>query len=64
MSLKSIFQVFDQKCSTAISTSLMMVGSDNILEEKQYFEKFWSPQKNLSTRLLISFLKYQVRKII
>ena len=62
-SLKRIFQVFDHKCRTAISTSLSMVASDNILGEKQYFEKFWSPQKNLSTRLFIPFLKYQVRKI-
>ena len=29
-----------------------------------FFEKFWPPQKNLSTRPFIPFLKYQVTKII
>ena len=42
---------------------LSMVASGNILGEKQYFEKFWSHQKNLYTRLFIPFLKYQVIKI-
>ena len=42
---------------------LSMAASDNMLWEKQYFEKFGSPQKNLSTHLFIPFLKYQVMKI-
>ena len=45
---------------------LSMVASDNILWENDisFFEKFWSPQKNVSTCLFIPFLKYQVMKIL
>ena len=44
-------------------SGILMVASDNIFEEKQYVEKFSSPKKNLSKRLFIPFLKYQVMKI-
>ena len=63
-SLKRIFQDYwPQVQNNYFVEHLSMVPSDNILREKQYFEKFWSSQKNLSTRLFIPFLKYQVMKI-
>ena len=57
--LKRIFQGFwPQVQNSYFVEHLSMVASDNTLGEKQYFQKFWSPQKNLFTRLFIPFLKY------
>ena len=43
-----------------------MVAPDNILGESNvtFFDKFWSRQKNLSTRLFVPFLKNQVTEIL
>ena len=62
--LKRIFQGFwPQVQNSYFVEHLPMVACGNILLEKQYFEKFWSPQKNICTRLVILFLKYQEMKI-
>ena len=44
--------------------NLSMVAFNNIFGKNNmsFFEKFWSSQKNLSTRLFIPFLKYQAMK--
>ena len=66
-SLKLIFKVSDHKFRTAFSHSafqwlLLTIywGKNNI----SFFEQFWTPQKNLSSRLFIPFLKYQLMEFI